>query len=298
MNPHLPVGLLAPFEGRELLIALADAVSAAGRLLIERRADPGPVRVKPDGSPVSDADERAQDLLVAHMLHIAPGIPIVAEECFNPSAFRADRIHFLIDPIDGTKEFLSGRSDFTVNVAMVERGTPVLGCVYAPARGRIYVAGAGAQSARLKPGDRVSASELVAISTRSIPANGPRALVSRAHLDAKTRDFLRRLSAPRRQSLGSSLKFCLIAEGRADLYPRLAPTMEWDTAAGHAVLVAAGGAVLTPSGAPLRYGKPSRRHNGFIAWGRRPERSTPLGSARRSSTGKLGSVSMQRKGAC
>lgn len=279
MNPA-PASLLAPLERRELLLALARAVSAAGRLLIERRADPGAVRVKPDGSPVSDADERAQDLLVARMLQIAPGVPIVAEERFDPNAaLVAGRLHLLIDPIDGTKEFLSGRSDFTVNVAMVERGTPVLGCVYAPARRRIYLAGAEAQCALLQPGDQVSASELVPISTRAIPKDGPSALVSRAHLDAKTRDLLDALSVARRRGLGSSLKFCLIAEGKADLYPRLAPTMEWDTAAGHAVLAAAGGAVLTPKGAPLRYGKPSRRHNGFIAWGRRPERSTPHGSA-------------------
>lgn len=281
MNPAFPRVPAAPYKGRELLLALADAVSAAGRLLIERRADPGAVRVKPDGSPVSDADERAQDLLVARVAHIAPGVPIAAEECFDPkAALGADGLHLLIDPIDGTKEFLSGRSDFTVNIAMVARGTPVLGCVYAPARGRIYLAGAEAQSARLKPGDRVSSSELVAISTRAIPEDGPSALVSRAHLDDKTREFLDSISVSHRHGLGSSLKFCLIAEAKADLYPRLAPTMEWDTAAGHAVLAAAGGAVLTPNGAPLRYGKPSRRHNGFIAWGRISERSTSLGSAR------------------
>jgi 3'(2'), 5'-bisphosphate nucleotidase len=205
------------------------------------------------------------------MLRIAPGIPIVAEESFDPkAALGADRLHLLIDPLDGTKEFLAGRSAFTVNIAVVERGAPVSGCVYAPARRRIYVADIEARSAELRPGDRLSASELVGISTRAIPAGGASALVSRSHLDARTSEFLDALPVARRHRLGSSLKFCLIAEGKADVYPRLAPTMEWDTAAGHAVLAAAGGAVLTPRGAPLRYGKPSRRHNGFVAWGRRP----------------------------
>jgi 3'(2'), 5'-bisphosphate nucleotidase len=266
--------LLASSERRELILAVADAVSAAGRLLVERRADPGAIRVKADGSPVTDADERAQDLLVTRMLRIAPGIPVVAEESFDPkAAFGADQLHLLIDPLDGTKEFLAGRSAFTVNIAVVERGAPILGCVYAPARRRIYVADTEARSAALQPGDRLCASDLVRISTRAIPAGGASALVSRSHLDAKTSGFLDALSVSRRHRLGSSLKFCLIAEGKADVYPRLAPTMEWDTAAGHAVLAAAGGAVLTPKGGPLRYGKPSRRHNGFVAWGRRPKQA-------------------------
>lgn len=256
-------------ERRELVLAIADAASDAGRFLVERRADPGAIRFKADGSPVTDADEHAQELLVACMLRIAPGIPIVAEESFDPNApVGADRPHLLVDPLDGTKEFLAGRSAFTVNIAMVERGTPVLGCVYAPARRRIYLADAEARCAFLRPGDRLDVSELRRISTRAIPRDGASALVSRSHLDAKTSGFLDALSVSRRHRLGSSLKFCLIAEGKADVYPRLAPTMEWDTAAGHAVLAAAGGAVLTPKGAPLRYGKPSRRHNGFVAWGR------------------------------
>jgi 3'(2'), 5'-bisphosphate nucleotidase len=261
-------------ERRELVLAIAGAASDAGRLLIERRTDPGAIRFKADGSPVTDADERAQDLIVACMLRIAPGIPIVAEESFDPNdSFGAERPHLLIDPLDGTKEFLAGRSAFTINIAMVERGTPVLGCVYAPARGCIYLADAEARSAPLRPGDQLDVNELRRILTRAVPRDGASALISRSHLDAKTRDFLDTLRISRRHKLGSSLKFCLIAEGKADLYPRLAPTMEWDTGAGHAVLAAAGGAVLTPKGGPLRYGKPTRRHNGFVAWGRRPKQA-------------------------
>jgi 3'(2'), 5'-bisphosphate nucleotidase len=226
------------------------------------------VRVKPDGSPVSDADERAQDLLVSRMLRIAPGLPIVAEESFSKDAVLApERLHLLIDPLDGTKEFLAGRSDFTVNIALVDKGRPALGCVYAPARRRLYVADMGAGAAIVRAGDQPNAQDFVRIRTRPAPPGEVRALVSRSHLEARTRDFLMARSVSRLRRLGSSLKFCLIAEGKADLYPRLAPTMEWDTGAGHAVLNAAGGAVLTPQGAPLRYGKRSRRHNGFIAWG-------------------------------
>jgi 3'(2'), 5'-bisphosphate nucleotidase len=262
-----------PSDQTGLALAIAQAVSDAGGLLMASRADPGAVRLKADGSPVTDADERAQDLLVSRMAQIAPGVPIVAEESFDRNAALAPGdLHLLIDPLDGTKEFLGGRSDFTVNVALIERRAPVLACVYAPARRRAYLAGASASSALLRPGERLGPDELAPIRTRPVPAVGQSALVSRSHLDPATDDLLNKLKVSRRHRLGSSLKFCLIAEGKADLYPRLSPTMEWDTAAGHAVLVAAGGAVLTPHGAPLRYGKRSRRHNGFIAWGTYPTR--------------------------
>jgi 3'(2'), 5'-bisphosphate nucleotidase len=234
------------------------------------------VRRKPDGSPVSDADERAQDLLVSSMLQIAPGVPIVAEESFSQDMVLASEcLHLLIDPLDGTKEFLAGRSDFTVNIAIVDKGAPLLGCVYAPARRRLYLGEAGAGAAIVRAGDRPSDDDFVRIHTRAAPAGDLRALVSRSHLEPRTHDFLVARSVARIHRLGSSLKFCLIAEGKADLYPRLAATMEWDTAAGHAVLNAAGGAVLTTQGDPLRYGNRSRRHNGFIAWGTHPAEPGP-----------------------
>jgi len=252
-------------------LAFAEAASAAGRLIMQLRSDPGAIRRKADGSPVTDADERAEALLIERAHQIAPGLAILAEESFNPNTdYALDAPLLTIDPLDGTKEFLAGRSDFTVNIALLERRTPVLGCVYAPARGRCFLASDRAFSALLRPGDRLARSDLLPIHTRSRPATGMTAIVSRSHLDAKTQDLLATLPVAKRCGLGSSLKFCVIAEGRADIYPRLSPTMEWDTAAGHAVLGAAGGAVFTPKGAALRYGKASHRHHGFIAWGRAP----------------------------
>jgi 3'(2'), 5'-bisphosphate nucleotidase len=228
----LPAISLSASDQKGLALALAQVASAAGRVLLERRADPGAVRRKPDGSPVSDADERAQDLLVSNMLEIAPGVPIVAEESFSQDMVLAPEcLHLLIDPLDGTKEFLAGRSDFTVNIAIVDKGAPLLGCVYAPARRRLYLAEAGAGAAIVRAGDRPNDDDFVRIHTRAPPPGALRALVSRSHLEACTHDFLVARSVARIHRLGSSLKFCLIAEGKADLYPRLSPTMEWDTAA-------------------------------------------------------------------
>ena len=257
-------------EWNDLAFAIAGLASEAGLLLAERRGAPGAVRYKADGSPSPTPTSSAQDFILERLRHIAPGVPILAEEGFDASAKAGpSELLLLADPLDGTKEYLAGRTDFTVNIALVEKRSPVLGCVYAPARRRLYVASALAHFGIVQPGERVDRSGLEKIRARARPAGGLIALVSRSHLDARTRAFLTALPIARRRSLGSSLKFCLIAEGRADLYPRLSPTMEWDTAAGHAILAAAGGRVLTPKNAPLRYGKRSLgyRTDAFIAWG-------------------------------
>jgi 3'(2'), 5'-bisphosphate nucleotidase len=250
--------------------AIADLASRAGRILVEHRSAPHAVHYKEDGSPVTDADVRSQEFIVGQLRRIAPGVPVLAEEGFDVQAASGDLLLF-VDPIDGTKQYLANRNDFTINIALVERRSPLIGCVYAPARQRLYVASTVAYLAIVRPGERVDRSELAEIHARSAPHRGMSALVSRSHLDARTRAFLDTLHVARRRRLGSSLKFCVIAEGRADVYPRLSPTMEWDTAAGHAVLAAAGGRVLTPNDAPLRYGKRSLnyRTDAFIAWGRK-----------------------------
>jgi 3'(2'), 5'-bisphosphate nucleotidase len=179
----------------------------------------------------------------------------------------------LVDPLDGTREFINRNGEFTVNIALIEAGQPIVGCVYAPARQAMYIAGAAAFRAELAPGASLPAlAQLRVITTCAYPDAGLRAVASRSHLDPQTQAMLERLQVKSRHRAGSSLKFCVVAQGDADVYPRLAPTMEWDTAAGQAVLVAAGGCVIGHDGAPLRYGKAEAgfRNNGFIAWGRAP----------------------------
>lgn len=227
---------------------------------------------KPDRSPVSEADELAEATILAGLERCAPGVPVLAEEAAARGIKPAlDGRFILVDPLDGTKEFVGGNGDFTVNIALVEGGVPVAGAVYAPVRRRLWWAADGrAEAAEAGPGDRLAdARNRRAIACRSAPADRYVALASRSHGDPATEAFLARLPVRDRQSAGSSLKFCAIAEGDADVYPRFGPTMEWDTAAGDAVLRNAGGLVLSVKGGPLRYGKASAdyRNEGFVAWG-------------------------------
>ena len=255
----------------DLTRALAQLASDAGRVVMEVYATDFEVRTKDDASPVSEADERAEALLVPGVERLLPGVPIVAEEAVSRGGLPTVPTEFvLIDPVDGTREFVSRNGDFTVNVALVRDGVPVAGVVYAPARDRLYVGGGTAASAHLRPGDSVG--ELAPMTTRAYPQDGLVAVASRSHLDERTRDFLARLSPADTRSAGSSLKFCLVAEGAADVYPRFGPTMEWDTAAGDAVLRAAGGTVLDEHGAVFRYGKAETGllNGPFVAWGREP----------------------------
>jgi 3'(2'), 5'-bisphosphate nucleotidase len=197
-------------------------------------------------------------------------VPVVSEEerAAPPAAHEA---FILVDPLDGTREFLAGRDEFTVNIALVRAGKPVLGIVAAPALGLVWrgVAGAGAERLHLAAGAAPhAASERHPIHTRRRPSEGFVASVSRSHFDAATDAFLGRLPIVARTPCGSSLKFARIAEGNVDLYARLARTCEWDVAAGHAVLAAAGGCVTAPDGADLTYGRTPDFHiSGFIAWG-------------------------------
>ncbi len=176
---------------------------------------------------------------------------------------------FLVDPLDGTKEFIAKRGDFTVNIALVRDGLPVMGVVFAPANEKLFVGdvarGQAFRAAQRPDPQHVPVREPITV--RPVPARGLTAVASRSHSNAETDDYLARNNVVDRVSVGSSLKFCLVAAGEADVYPRLGTTMEWDTAAGHAVLAAAGGKVLTLEGAPLRYGKPEFRNPHFIASG-------------------------------
>jgi 3'(2'), 5'-bisphosphate nucleotidase len=255
----------------DLALAFAELASAAGRVVMDVYATDFDVRRKADASPVSEADEAAEALLVPGVQRLLPGVPILAEEAVSRDGLVAvGREFVLIDPLDGTKEFVSRNGEFTVNVALVRDGRPVAGCVYAPARDRMFVGGTTAAAGTVRPGHDVRG--LAPVTTRPYPPDGVIAVTSRSHLDDDTRAFVERVGAVSTRDAGSSLKFCLVAAGEADVYPRFGPTMEWDTAAGHAVLSAAGGQVLTPEGTPFRYGKAADgfRNGAFVAWGGPP----------------------------
>jgi len=220
-------------------------------------------RTKADGSPVTEADERAQDVICAGLATLAPGVPIMAEESCDPDRDSPPAGSFwLVDPLDGTKEFLSRNGEFTVNIALIEDGAPVLGVVLAPALMRLFAA----DRARARVEDEGGRRK---VSARSAPAAGATLVSSRSHGNPEAlAQFTegRRIAAS--ISAGSSLKFCLLAAGEADLYPRFGRTMEWDTAAGDAILRAAGGRVTDLDGHTLMYGKPGFENPPFIALGR------------------------------
>ena len=229
-------------------------------------------RTKDDQSPVTAADERSEAAILDGLSRILPGVPVIAEESAARAPARVDGSCAIVDPLDGTKEFLAGRDEFTVNVAIVTRGVPIAGVISAPAQGLVWrgVVGHGAERLRMRWQDGMSgATERTAIRTRATPADGLVAAISRSHLDPQSEAFLSGRGVSRRYGCGSSVKFCHIAQGDADIYPRLAPTCEWDIAAGCAILTAAGGAVTDPGGAPLRFadGKAKFLVPGFVAWG-------------------------------
>lgn len=258
-------------ETDDLARQLARLASAAGRVVMDVYATDFEVRTKGDASPVSEADERAEALLVPGVQELLPGVTIVAEEAVSRGELPDVAGEFvLIDPVDGTREFVSRNGDFTVNVALVRDGVPVAGVVYAPAKQRLFVGGSAAFTGSLVAGEDLP--ELAPITTRPYPDTGLVAVASRSHLDGATKAFLDRLQPADTRSAGSSLKFCLVAAGEADVYPRFGPTMEWDTAAGDAVLRAAGGTVVDEDGAVLRYGKVGRglRNGPFVCWGQEP----------------------------
>jgi 3'(2'), 5'-bisphosphate nucleotidase len=224
------------------------------------------VRGKEDASPVTDADERAERVILADLANLAPGVPVVAEEQVSAGRVPAigDGPFFLVDPLDGTREFISRNGEFTVNVALVRGGHPVAGVVHLPALDETYWSdGDGAWRAR-------SDGAPERIHCRTPAADGLVVVASRSHRDQRTDAFLEDLPVKALVAAGSSLKLCRVAEGAADLYPRLGRTMEWDIAAGQAVLEAAGGSVRTLDGEPLRYGKPGFDNPDFVARGLAP----------------------------
>jgi 3'(2'),5'-bisphosphate nucleotidase len=211
-------------------------------------------RSKGDGSPVTIADEAAERAIVAVLARVAPGVIIIAEEACAAGHMPETAERFLlVDPLDGTKEFVNGSGDFTVNIALIEHGIPVMGVVLTPATGDIFTGDAGGASrGRVVDGRAVDWHAVHC--AQAVPEN-VRVIASRSHLTEETRAYCDRFPVSAFVSAGSSLKFCRLAEGAADLYPRMGRTMEWDTAAGDAVLRAAGGRVRTLGGQDLAYGK-------------------------------------------
>jgi len=224
------------------------------------------VETKDDQSPVTAADQAAEDVILAELRgELGLGHPIVSEEAaaagYTPEVGSA---FWLVDPLDGTKEFINKNGEFTVNIALISNGEPILGVVHTPALGEIYIGYRNGD-------DRVAKvclnDEWSDIACRPVPDRGIVALVSRSHRSPEVDEYIKDFDIGEAVSAGSSLKFCRVAEGVADLYPRLGRTMEWDTAAAHAVLVAAGGHVEMISGAPLTYGKPGFENPHFVAYG-------------------------------
>lgn len=261
----------------DLIEALLAAAVAAGRAALDIYHSGFTVSQKADRTPVTAADHAAERIILEQLARIAPGVPIVAEEASAAgSTPRVGEEFFLVDPLDGTKEFIHRRGEFTVNIALIRAGVPVLGVVYAPVGGTLYAGNvARARAFRCAyPAGAAGPGRREPLHVRTVPSEGLTAVVSRSHSTPETEAYLQHYTVRERVSVGSSLKFCLVAAGEADLYPRLGPTMEWDTAAGHAVLAAAGGKVLAPGGEPLAYGKPGFRNSFFIASG--PLAAVPL----------------------
>jgi 3'(2'), 5'-bisphosphate nucleotidase len=264
------------FSDARLIDDLTTIVSRAAAAILEIRAQALNPRTKADQSPVTAADDASEAIIMEGAARLLPGVPIISEEATARGIVAALADEFiLVDPVDGTRELVAGRDEFAINVAMVRGGAPALGIIAAPAFGLIWrtAPDGGAQRFRLVPGAAAdAATDVTAIRTRPMPTSGVVAAVSRSHFDAATDGFLTQLGTQygdiARLASGSAIKLCRVAEGSADIYPRLAPTHQWDVAAGHAIVAAAGGIVTTHERLPLCY-RPAEGLlvPGFIAWG-------------------------------
>lgn len=245
-------------------------VIEAGAAILAIRQRAHGIETKTDGSPVTEADLAADRIIAEGLARLAPDIPSLSEERACDATFPFAELFFVVDPLDGTKEFIAGRDEFTVNVALVANGTPILGVVGAPALGLLWRGHVGHGATRVVC-DAAGGTAVEPIHTRPLPVSGAPwiAAVSRSHGDARTEAFIAARPGAACKTLGSAVKFGRVADGSVDIYPRLSPTSEWDVAAGHAVVVAAGGKVTDAQGRPLHYG--TGRSDfilpDFIAWG-------------------------------
>ncbi len=259
------IAALSDSDARRLLTEITPLARNAGAEIMTYYQGDFAVRSKADASPVTDADEAAEAIIIDGLNRLNPDIPVIAEE--SSAAGKTEDVSagrfWLVDPLDGTKEFVNHRNEFTVNIALIDNQQPVLGVVFAPAQDVFYAA-AGPGTATVQRGTAAAQP----ISARRMPATGAIVAASRSHSDMKKiQELMDRHSIDKMKISGSSIKFCLIAEGAADIYPRYGHTREWDTAAGHAVLAAAGGRVRSLDGAALLYNKNGFLNNEFIARG-------------------------------
>ena len=250
----------------DLTDELTRIAEQAARAILGFATDAG-LRSKADGSPVTAADEAAEAIIRDGLKRLAPAVPIISEEHAareKPKPITGGS-YFLVDPLDGTREFIAGRDEYTVNIALMTDGAPLFGIICAPALGDLWRGIVGRGAERISLAHRSEAP--TPVHTRPRPKGEAVVLVSRSHLEARTKSYVDGLPGAKLMQSGSSIKFCRLAEGSADLYPRLAPTHDWDIAAGHAILKAAGGSVTAPDGAPLVYGSNDLLIPAFLAWG-------------------------------
>lgn len=240
-----------------LIHSLLPIAKEAGKAIIEVYENGFDHTLKNDGSPVTAADQAAEKIILSGLKKSTPEIPVISEESPDSHQLNAPEVFFLVDPLDGTKEFLKrdGQGAFTVNIALIENRAPTLGVIYAPALSRMFYGAKGLGSFEDKK----------RIQTEKRPAGSQIAVASVSHRDAETNEWLAHYEISQIKSIGSSLKFALLACGEADVYPRFGPTMEWDTAAGDAILRSAGGMVSNPDGTPFLYGKAGYKNGAFIA---------------------------------
>jgi 3'(2'), 5'-bisphosphate nucleotidase len=256
----------SPCETDSILREVCRLAEEAGAKAMEFYQGRTSVTLKSDSSPLTEADRSSHYLLVQSLPELIPGVPVISEESYDSGQefSDADQAFWLVDPLDGTKEFLKGTGEFTVNLALIEDRRPVLGVVYAPALRRIFFARRGKGACRQDHGKAPSS-----IQVQRADLGHLRVVASKDHTGPLVQAMLARLPNAELKSMGSSLKFCLVAEGAADIYLRDVPTMEWDTAAAQAVVEAAGGTVCTLDGQPLAYGKPGLKNPALLTLGDR-----------------------------
>lgn len=255
-----------PTLTKALLKSVEQLAVEAGAAIMQVYRREFAVELKADHSPLTEADKAAHVIIVRGLQALTPDVPVLSEEDTQRfEGANAEGFYWLVDPLDGTKEFIKRNDEFTVNIALIERGQPVLGVVVAPALSHTYVAASGLGAFKI-----AEDGQYVAINTAPAPQVGQpwRVLGSRSHPDPRMSDWLAALGKHSVQPMGSSLKSCLIAEGRADVYPRFGPTSLWDTAAAQAIVEQAGGRVVTLEGKPLCYADPAQVLNpDFVVWG-------------------------------
>jgi 3'(2'), 5'-bisphosphate nucleotidase len=255
---------LGPVADAAALLEVLTGIGVSAALEILRLRSTGDVRIKADGSPVTAADEAAEAVIRDGLRRSVPHLPVVSEEQAEQPPITGKNL-ILVDPLDGTRDFVAGRDEYTVNIALLRDGVPALGVIAAPALGQVWRGILGLGAERLEFGRDGTLAAPAAIRARDHAAGDLTVMVSRSHLDARTTAYVEALPRAKLVRCGSAVKFCRVAEGTADLYPRLAPTRDWDVAAGHAILMAAGGSVVAPDGRAIVYGTPERLIPGFLA---------------------------------